>query len=111
MNVHKKLALLIVAACIALDAILGLLFAWAQHIPWYTGLYFATTTATTVGYGDVTPRGWAAHAIAVLMMLTIIPLVSVTWALVTTWLTTEHITRHIDKRHNEMKKHVTDAGL
>lgn len=50
------------------------LFAITQRTRYGTALYWAVTTATTVGYGDVTPKNAAARAVAVGVMLTTIPL-------------------------------------
>jgi voltage-gated potassium channel len=44
------------------------LFAITQHISYATALYWAVTTATTVGYGDVIPKNPAGRAIAVVVM-------------------------------------------
>lgn len=49
-------------------------FAATQHLAFGTALYWAITTATTVGYGDVTPKNPAGRVIASLVMLTTIPL-------------------------------------
>ncbi len=49
-------------------------FAATQHVSFGTGVYWAITTATTVGYGDVTPKNGVGRAIAALTMLTTIPL-------------------------------------
>lgn len=49
-------------------------FAATQRVTFGTGLYWAVTTATTVGYGDVTPANAVGRAIASLVMLTTIPL-------------------------------------
>jgi voltage-gated potassium channel len=106
LNLHHRRALGIMAAAVALDVALGLLFAAAQHVSAGLGLYFAVTTATTVGYGDVSPRGWAPHVIAVAMMLTVIPLFAATFSLVTTGLTSGDIKLHIDKRHGELKDRI-----
>jgi len=54
--------------------ICGALFALAEHVSVWIGLYWAVTTATTVGYGDVTPHNAAGRIIAVVTMLTTIPL-------------------------------------
>jgi voltage-gated potassium channel len=56
-------------------------FAATQQLPFSTGLYWAITTATTVGYGDVTPRNAASRVIASLVMLTTIPLLASVFAL------------------------------
>ena len=59
------------------------LFALAENLPFSTGLYWAITTATTVGYGDVTPHNAAGRLISSAVMLTTIPLLAAVFALVT----------------------------
>jgi voltage-gated potassium channel len=61
----------------------GALFAGTQGLPFTTGLYWAITTATTVGYGDVTPKNGAGRVVASVVMLTAIPLLASVFALVT----------------------------
>jgi voltage-gated potassium channel len=68
------------AACVLAGA--GL-FALTQDLPFTTGLYWAVTTATTVGYGDVTPHNAAGRLIASAVMLTTIPMLAAVFALVT----------------------------
>jgi voltage-gated potassium channel len=58
------------------------LFALAEDLPFTTGLYWAVTTATTVGYGDVTPHNPIGRLLASLVMLTTIPLLAAAFALV-----------------------------
>src|SRR5271154_1662349 len=67
-----------VAAVVLLGA--GL-FALAEDLPYTTGLYWAVTTATTVGYGDVTPHNPAGRLLASLVMLTTIPMLAAAFAL------------------------------
>jgi voltage-gated potassium channel len=57
-------------------------FSLADHISYGVALYWAVTTATTVGYGDVTPHNTASRVIASLVMLTTIPTVGAIFALV-----------------------------
>jgi voltage-gated potassium channel len=63
----------------------GALFAHFQQprLPFTTGIYWAITTATTVGYGDVTPHTAASRVIASLVMLTTIPMLATVFALAT----------------------------
>ncbi len=68
------------AACVLLGA---LLFSLAESLPFTTGLYWAITTATTVGYGDVTPHNGLGRLIASGVMLTTIPLLASVFALAT----------------------------
>jgi voltage-gated potassium channel len=58
-------------------------FAATQHLAYTTGLYWAITTATTVGYGDVTPKDPLGRFIASAVMLTCIPMLGAAFALIT----------------------------
>jgi len=75
---HIAVLLTSAAACVLAGAAA---FAATQGRPFSTGLYWAITTATTVGYGDVTPQNAAGRVIASLVMLTTIPLLASVFAL------------------------------
>ncbi len=79
---RKHIAALLASAvaCVLLGA--GL-FSLSQSIPFSTGLYWAVTTGTTVGYGDVTPKNGIGRLIASAVMLTTIPLLAAVFALAT----------------------------
>jgi voltage-gated potassium channel len=77
---HVAALLLAAVACVLVGA--GL-FALSQDVPFTTALYWAITTATTVGYGDVTPHNAVGRLIASAVMLTTIPLLAAVFALVT----------------------------
>ncbi|MCL4312937.1 MAG: ion channel [Actinobacteria bacterium] len=64
--------------CVLLGAVL---FSVTQHVSIGTSLYWAITTATTVGYGDVTPHNGAGRIVAVGVMLTAVPLFGSLFAL------------------------------
>lgn len=55
-------------------------FSITQGRAFTTSLYWAITTATTVGYGDVTPKNLVGRAVAVGTMLTTIPLFAAAFA-------------------------------
>lgn len=101
---HRRAAK-VLAAVVVSDAALGALFGAADHCGTWNGLYWAVTTVTTTGYGDIVPRGWAAHLAALAVMILVIPLWSSVFALVATGFTASHI----DTRHEQMTDHVTAA--
>jgi voltage-gated potassium channel len=104
---HRRRALLVIGWAVLLDAALGMLFALAQGISYWSGLWFATVTATTVGYGDIIPHGWLAHVTAVLMMLTVIPLFASAFSLLTSGLTSTHVAAS----EARIKEHVEERLL
>ena len=53
------------------------LFARFEHVSYFKGLYWAVTTASTVGYGDVVPTNLAARLVAIGMMVLAVPLLGV----------------------------------
>ncbi len=75
-------ALLLIGAAIFFVVVGGLVFAATQHLPVTTGWYWAITTATTVGYGDVTPKNASGRFVASVVMLTTIPLLAAAFAVV-----------------------------
>jgi voltage-gated potassium channel len=110
MHRHHRAAVATVAAAVVLDTGLGVAFAAADHISAADGLYWATTTATTVGYGDITPHGWAAHVIAVGVMLTVIPLFAATFSLLTSGLAGGDLHTGLTAAEQRIKDH-TEARL
>ncbi len=69
----------------------GTLFSITQTVSLFTGIYWAITTATTVGYGDVTPKNTTGRLIAAGVMLTAIPLFASLFAVVAASLTAQEI--------------------
>jgi voltage-gated potassium channel len=84
-------ALLSVAVVIVIVG--GILFAVTDGVSVGTGLYWSVTTATTVGYGDVTPANTASRVIAVCVMLTTIPIVGASFALLAGATVVSHLRR------------------
>lgn len=68
-------------------------FSVTQHVSFGEGVYWAVTTATTVGYGDVTPENSVGRAIASLVMLTTIPLFASAFALFAGAVAATHLRR------------------
>lgn len=87
---HKR-ALITIAVAAGLDGVLGVVFARLEHLPWFTGIYWAVTTATTVGYGDVAPHTTSGRVVAIVVMVTVVPLFAATFSLFTSGLTSTHV--------------------
>jgi voltage-gated potassium channel Kch len=87
---HRR-AMVTIAAAAVLDTGLGSAFADVEHVSEPHGLYWALTTATTVGYGDIAPHTAAGHWIAALVMLTVVPLFAAAFSLFTSGLTEVHV--------------------
>jgi voltage-gated potassium channel len=79
---HRRHLILLLGAAVVVVVVGAWLFALAEDLPFTTGLYWAVTTGTTVGYGDVTPHNPIGRLIASLVMLTTIPLLAAAFALV-----------------------------
>jgi voltage-gated potassium channel len=77
---HIAILLSAAGACVLIGA---WLFGLTQNLPFTTGPYWAITTATTVGYGDVTPHNALGRVAASAVMLTTIPLLASVFALIT----------------------------
>ena len=99
---NRRAAIYTIIAAVAFDLIGAVVFAAVEHLSLPTGIYWSVTTATTVGYGDVTPHTHVGRFIAVLVMLTVIPLFAATFSLLTTTLTTGHVS----KLHDEALAHI-----
>lgn len=103
---HNRAACLAIIMAAACDAAGGLAYAAAEHISSWLGLYYAVTTATTVGYGDVTPHTGAGHVIAAAIMLTVVPLFAATFSLLTTALTEARVKSHMRGQEERLKQHI-----
>ncbi len=83
LNVRPRHGFLLVGAAACCVLIGGLVYAATEHIPVTSGWYWAVETATTVGYGDVNPTNGAGRVVAIVVMLTTIPLLAAAFALLT----------------------------
>lgn len=79
-NRYRVMALVALALSVVLVG--ATLFSLLEHISFGVALYWAVVTATTVGYGDVTPHDTAGRIVAAGVMLTTIPIVGTVFALV-----------------------------
>ncbi len=79
---HRRHVANLLGAAVAVVVLGAGLFSLAESLPFTTSLYWAVTTATTVGYGDITPHNPIGRLIASLVMLTTIPMLAAAFALV-----------------------------
>jgi voltage-gated potassium channel len=105
---HISILLAIALACMLLGAYL---FSLTQGIAFTKGIYWAITTATTVGYGDVTPHNGIGEVIASATMLTTIPLLASVFALVTGAAAAAGIRRILAMREHTDDGHRLVVGL
>jgi voltage-gated potassium channel len=96
---HRRHVAILLTTAVACTLAGGALFAATQHYPLTTGLYWAITTATTVGYGDVTPHTAAGRLVASAVMLTTIPLLASAFALLTGAAAAAGVRRILGMRH------------
>jgi voltage-gated potassium channel len=89
---EKRIVLLVALAALIILVGAGL-FAITQHDSYGLALYWAITTATTVGYGDVLPHNTVGRMIASAVMLTTIPIVGAVFGLLAGASAVSHIRR------------------
>jgi voltage-gated potassium channel len=82
-NNRRHVALLLLGAALSVVGGGVAFAAVTPDTPVTTGLYWAIVTATTVGYGDVTPHNPAGRIVAIIVMLTAIPMSAAVFALLT----------------------------
>ncbi len=80
---NRRHVFLLASVVLATILIGGAVFAGVDHLPVTTGFYWAVVTATTVGYGDVTPSNPTGRVVAVVVMLISIPCLAGIFALLT----------------------------
>jgi voltage-gated potassium channel len=92
-KVRDKRILLLMALATSIVLLGAGLFAITQHDSYWLSLYWAITTATTVGYGDVLPHNTGGRVIASAVMLTTIPIVGAVFGLLAGASAVSHLRR------------------
>jgi voltage-gated potassium channel len=107
---RKHIAILLLSAlgCVLVGACL---FSLTQSISFTKALYWAITTATTVGYGDVTPHNGIGEVIASAVMLTTIPLLASVFAVVTGAAAAAGVRRILAMRDHDDQGHRLVLGM
>ena len=101
----------LVVVFVALIVVGAALFAAADHRTFGTAVYWAITTASTVGYGDVTPSTPAGRVIAAGLMLTAVPVLGLVFANAASYASEVRMRRLLGMgaRHR-MKEHILVLG-
>jgi voltage-gated potassium channel len=95
----------------ALAILLGAVaFALTQRVPFFTALYWAVTTASTVGYGDVTPKNAAGRVVAIGVMVTAIPLMAAVFANLAAGLASNRMRRMLGLDEVKLRNHLIVFG-
>ena len=79
-------------------------FMQTQHISFITSLYWAMTTAATVGYGDVTPHDIAGQVISILVMITAIPSLAAVFSLITSEVLHRKNKKHLEEKFEHLER-------
>jgi voltage-gated potassium channel len=72
-------------------------FSATDHVSFWVACYWALSTASTVGYGDLVPESGAARVVAAAVMLTAIPLLGAAFASLTAMHLRRHVRDHVDR--------------
>jgi hypothetical protein len=100
---HHHIAFIVICLAVFLDAMCGLVFAHAQSIPLWLGLYCALANAVTVG-GTVAPSTHVGYIATAIECGLVVPLFAATFSLFTSALAGIHVR----KSEARMKEHVED---
>jgi hypothetical protein len=98
---HHRLGWIVVVASLVVVFVDGLLFAAAEHISDWHGVYCIWMTGITVG-GDVAPTGWGYACLA----LSPVPLLGAAFGLFTSALSAVNTRREVGNAKGEIMDHV-----
>jgi voltage-gated potassium channel len=98
-NVHRHRAIGLLGLAVVVVVAGGAAFALTEGVSVGTGIYWAIITASTVGYGDVTPHNTAGRIVASVVLLTAIPALAAVFALAVGLAAVTHIRRLLGMEH------------
>ncbi|MCP9331887.1 ion transporter [Lentilactobacillus hilgardii] len=80
------------------------LYSLAEGISWGNSLWWALTTATTVGYGDISPHTVVGKIAAILLMIVGIGFIGSLTSALTTFFTQKNNGSRLDKIYNKLEQ-------
>lgn len=83
--------------CLSILVLAATLYAYAEHVSWGEALWWAITTTTTVGYGDVAPHTVVGKWAATILMLVGIGFIGALTSTITTYFAQRHTTSDYEK--------------
>lgn len=92
------------------------LYSFAESVPWSEALWWAIATATTVGYGDISPHTAIGKVAAILLMFVGIGFIGMLTSTITAYFAGEHETddyqelsnriEHLEQQNDELLKEI-----
>jgi voltage-gated potassium channel len=98
-NVRRHHVVALLGAVAVAIVVGGVTFALTEGVSVGVGVYWAIVTASTVGYGDVTPHNTAGRIVAATVILTVVPLLASAFAIATGLAAAVHIRRLLGMDH------------
>lgn len=108
---RRLIALLALITSILIVA--AVVWSWSTDDGLIDSAYFAVTTITTTGYGDITPRGQsAAHKLGTMALMLVGALsLAVLFAVITDTIVGARLARSLEERPRPRRDHVVVVGL
>lgn len=103
---RHRLAAGVIVGSVALYVVCGLLFAHAEHIPAWHGLYCATANAMTEGDCDVSPTAPLAYVVNTIEHLFLVAIGAAWLGVFTSRVSALLVKQHVERSEENIKRHV-----
>lgn len=107
----KTHVLILVVAIVFVLSIGTVIFSYLENLSLIDALYFVTATATTIGYGDITPKTDIGKIVTIIYAMSIIPFVLYLFSLMAKFETEQMYKKiHSLERKQEMEEEDIEAA-
>lgn len=106
----KKDFALLILAILSVMTVGAILFSYLEGWSLVDSFYFVTMTATTVGYGDLTPTTPASKVITILFAVSIVPFVLYAFSAVAKFQIDKTYTKihHLERKQQEQEAEISE---